>query len=134
MIGNPSKDMLDAIIETIPIEISALDENDEVLMWNKHDTRIFKRPEGALGRNVRKCHPEKSLSKVEQIIKEMKEGKRENATFWIDLPIGKNNSMRKVMIQYFAIRNKDGKYIGCLEASQDISDIQKLKGSKRLID
>lgn len=134
MIGKPNKEMIEAIIETMPIEISALDENDEVLMWNKHETRIFKRPEGALGRNVKKCHPEKSLSKVEQIISEMKGGSRENATFWIDLPIGENKSMRKVMIQYFAIRDKNGKYLGCLEASQDITDIQKLDGSKRLLD
>jgi len=134
MIGDPSKEMIEAIIETIPVEISALDANDEVLMWNKHETRIFKRPEGALGRNVRKCHPEKSLSKVEQIISEMKAGKRESATFWIDLPIGENKSMRKVMIQYFAIRDKNGKYLGCLEASQDISDIQKLEGNHRLLD
>jgi len=134
MIGKPSKEMIEAIIETIPVEISALDKNDEVLMWNKHKTRIFKRPEGALGRNVRKCHPEKSLAKVEQIISQMKAGKREKATFWIDLPIGENNSMRKVMIQYYAIRDKNGKYLGCLEASQDITDIQKLEGSKRLLD
>jgi len=134
MIGNPSKEIIEAIIETIPVEISALGANDEVLMWNKHETRIFKRPEGALGRNVRKCHPEKSLAKVEQIISEMKAGKRESATFWIDLPIGENKSMRKVMIQYFAIRDKNGKYMGCLEASQDITDIQKLEGSKRLLD
>ena len=64
MIGSPSKELIEAIIETIPVEISALDINDEVLMWNKHETRIFKRPEVALGRNVRKCHPEKSLAKV----------------------------------------------------------------------
>ena len=134
MIGNPSKEIIEAIIETIPVEISALGANDEVLMWNKHETRIFKRPEGALGRNVRKCHPEKSLAKVEQIISEMKAGKRESATFWIDLPIGENKSMRKVMIQYFAIRDKNGKYLGCLEASQDISDIQKLEGNHRLLD
>ena len=134
MIGKPPEEIIEAIIETIPVEISALDANDEVLMWNKHDTRIFKRPEGALGRNVRKCHPEKSLSKVEQIISEMKKGSRQNATFWINLPIGENKSMRKVMIQYFAIRDKNGKYLGCLEASQDITDIQKLEGSKRLLD
>ena len=134
MIGKPPEEIIEAIIETIPVEISALDANDEVLMWNKHDTRIFKRPEGALGRNVRKCHPEKSLSKVEQIISEMKKGSRQNATFWINLPIGENKSMRKVMIQYFAIRDKNGKYLGCLEASQDITDIQKLEGSHRLLE
>ena len=134
MIGKMSEEELDAILETIPIEFSVLDKNDEVLAWNKHETRIFKRPEAALGRNVRKCHPPKSLGKVEQILSEMKSGKRDVASFWIDLPIGKNKEKNKVLIQYFAIRNKNGGYLGCLEASQNITPIQEIKGEKRLLD
>lgn len=134
MIGKTSEEELDAILETIPIEFSVLDKNDEVLSWNKHETRIFKRPEAALGRNVRQCHPQKSLAKVEQIISEMKSGKRDVAEFWIDLPIGKGRAKRKILIRYFALRNKKGEYLGCLEASQDITDIQKLTGEKRLLD
>ncbi|MCD4739810.1 PAS domain-containing protein [archaeon] len=131
MIGNIPSDVLDALLETIPIEFSVVDENDEVLGWNKHETRIFKRPVGVVGRNIRDCHPEKSLSKVEQILEEMKKGERDKARFWIDLPFGENK--HKVLIQYFALRDKEGKYIGCLEASQDIDDIQKLTGEKRLL-
>ncbi len=134
MIGKPNKEELEAILETLPIEFSVLDKNDKVLAWNKHDTRIFKRPESALGRDVRKCHPPKSLSKVEQIISEMKKGKREKAQFYIDLPIGKNKGKNKVLIQYFALRDKNGEYIGCLEASQNITPIQNIKGQKRLLD
>ncbi|HDQ16338.1 MAG TPA: PAS domain S-box protein [Bacteroidetes bacterium] len=134
MIGKPDEKVLDAILETLPVEFSALDKNDKVLCWNKHETRIFKRPEAALGRDVKKCHPPKSLDKVEQILKEMKEGKRDIASFWIDLPIGKNKEMRKILIQYFAVRDKNGKYLGCLEASQDITDIQKITGQKRLLE
>ena len=134
MIGKPSDLELDAILETLPIEFSVLDKNDKVLAWNKHETRIFKRPEGALGRDVRNCHPQKSLSKVEQIISEMKAGKRENAQFYIDLPIGKNQEKNKVLIQYLALRDKNGEYIGCLEASQYITPIQNIKGEKRLLD
>ena len=134
MIGNMNEDELDAILETIPIEFSVLDKNDEVLAWNKHETRIFKRPEAALGRNVRQCHPPKSLEKVEQILEEMKSGKRDKAEFWIDLPIGRGGEKHKILIRYFALRNKNGEYLGCLEASQDISDFQKLKGEKRLLD
>lgn len=134
MIGKPNKEELDAILETLPIEFSVLDKNDKVLAWNKHDTRIFKRPEGALGRDVRKCHPQKSLSKVEQIISDMKQGKREKAQFYIDLPIGKNKEKNKVLIKYFALRDKNGEYIGCLEASQNITPLQNIKGQKRLLD
>ena len=134
MIGKPDEKVLEAIIETLPIEFSALDKDDKVLVWNKHETRIFKRPESAIGRDVRKCHPPRSLDKVEQILAEMKAGKRESATFWIDLPIGENKEMRKVLIQYLAVRDKEGNYLGCLEASQDITDIQKITGQKRLLD
>ena len=134
MIGDMSKEELDAVLETIPIEFSVLDKNDKVLAWNKHSTRIFKRPEAAIGRDVRKCHPQKSLVKVEQIISEMKSGKRDKAEFWIDLPIGEGGLKHKILIRYFALRNKNKEYIGCLEASQDISNIQKIKGEKRLLD
>jgi len=134
MIGKPSEEELEAILETLPLEFSVLDKNDKVLAWNKHETRIFKRPEGAVGRDVRKCHPPKSLDKVEKILAEMKANKRDDASFWIDLPIGKNGEKNKVLIRYLALRDKNGKYLGCLEASQNITPIQEIKGEKRLID
>jgi len=134
MIGKLPDDVLNSILETIPIEFSVLDANDKVLAWNKHKTRIFKRPEGALGRDVRNCHPQKSLEKVEQIISEMKSGKRDIAEFWIDLPIGDIKEKRKILIQYFALRDKSKNYLGCLEVSRDITDIQKKTGERRLID
>ena len=134
MIGELKREILEAVLETIPIEFSVLDEYDEVLAWNKHKTRIFKRPEAVVGRNVRKCHPEKSLKKVEIILSEMKKGTRDKARFWIDLPIGPNNQPQKILIEYYAIRDKNGKYLGCIESSQNISDIQQLSGQKRLLD
>ncbi|NMC77087.1 MAG: hypothetical protein GYA60_07335, partial [Candidatus Methanofastidiosa archaeon] len=59
---------------------------------------------------------------------------RDSARFWIDLPIGKNGQKEKVMIEYYALRDKEGNYLGCLESSQNISGIQKLEGEKRLVD
>lgn len=132
MYGELSKEILESLLETIPIEFSVLDENDKVLAWNKHETRVFKRSPGVIGRDVRNCHPKKSLGKVETILKEMKEGKRDVAEFWIDLPI--DGEKHKIFIRYFALRNKEGKYLGCLEVTQDVTEIQKLKGEKRLLD
>lgn len=131
MKGRIPEDVFESLLETLPIEFSILDENDKVLAWNKHDTRIFKRPDSVVGRDVRDCHPEKSLEKVEKIIHEMKDGKRDAAEFYIDLPI--NNEKHKILIRYFALR-ENKKYLGCLEVTQDITDIQKIKGEKRLLD
>jgi PAS domain S-box-containing protein len=134
MIGKLPENVLHAILETIPIEFSVIDKNEKVLAWNKHATRIFKRPEAVVGRDVQNCHPKKSLAKVEQILSEMKAGKREKARFYIDLPLGPNKERQKVIIEYYALRDEKGNYLGCLEASQNIAELQKLTGEKRLLD
>jgi len=133
MIGTISDKHLESILETLPVEFSVLDKEDNVLAWNKHETRIFKRPEAVVGRNVRNCHPKKSLSKVEQILKEMKDGTRNKARFWIDMVLD-DDKQHKIMIEYYALRNQQGDYMGCLESSQDITDMQSLQGEKRLLD
>jgi PAS domain S-box-containing protein len=131
MIGRLHERILKSIEETIPLEFSVLDADDKVIAWNKHETRIFKRPIAALGKNVRDCHPRDSLVKVEQILAEMKKKRRDKARFWIDL--GKDDKKIKVLIEYYALRDGDGKYLGCLEITQDITEIQKLSGEKRLL-
>jgi len=134
MIGTVSPKLTDVIWETLPLEFSILDHDDTVLAWNKHETRVFKRPKGVIGKNVRDCHPPKSLSKVETILTEMKQGTRDRATFWIDLPLDDSKKKHKILIQYFALRDAQGTYLGCLEASQDITGIQAIEGQKRLLD
>jgi len=79
MIGKLNEKVLEALLETIPVDFSIVDENNKVLAWNKHDSRIFKRPVSVIGRDVRNCHPKKSLAMVERILEEMKSGKRNKA-------------------------------------------------------
>lgn len=134
MIGKLPERVLEAVLETMPVEFSVVDKNDKVLAWNKHDTRIFKRPLSAVGVDVHKCHPKKSVYRVDQILQEMKDGVRDKARFWIDLPIGPNNEKQKVLIEYYALRDAEGKYLGCLEASRNIGDLQSITGEKRLLD
>ena len=134
MVGKLSAEILDVLLETIPVEFSIVDAADNVLAWNRHETRIFKRPLGVVGRNVADCHPKKSLEKVQAIIGEMKNGRREKASFWIDLPIGPGQEKNKVLIEYYAWREKQGTYLGCLEASRNVHDILSLEGEKRLLD
>jgi PAS domain S-box-containing protein len=126
MIENLSQEQLAGILEAIPIEISFVDENDLVKFWNKHGTRIFKRPVSVIGKSVQNCHPKHSVDKVGLILSDFKTGKRDSAEFWINL------REKKVYIRYFAVRNKAGRYLGTLEATQDITEIKKIEGEKRL--
>jgi PAS domain S-box-containing protein len=132
MIGDLTKELIESLLETIPIEFSVLDDKDFVVAWNKHESRIFKRPTTVVGKNVRNCHPKKSLDKVERIISEMREGKRDKARFWIDSK--SDDGARKIMIEYYALRDQVGQYLGCLEVTQDVTEIRGLKGEKRLLD
>jgi len=134
MIGELSKEMIGIMLETIPFEFSVVDSDDKVLAWNRHDTRLFKRPKGVLGKDVRNCHPKRSLHSVEKIIREMKDGVRDKARFWIDLKLGDSEKKNKILIEYYALRNSDGKYLGCMEVSKDITEIQGIKGEKRLLE
>lgn len=128
MIENITTKQIAGILEAIPVEISFVDENDLVKFWNKHETRIFRRSMAVLGKSVRDCHPRQSLDKVNQVIADFKSGKRNSAEFWIDL------KGKKVYIRYFAVRDKEGEYLGTLEVTQDITDIKKIGGEKRLLD
>jgi PAS domain S-box-containing protein len=123
-----------SILETMPAEITVIDAKDEVIGWNKDETRIFKRAESSLQLNFRSCHPKESLRKVEQIVEEMKSSKRDEARFWIDLPLGEGGAAHKVLIEFFALRDRDGSYLGCLEYTRDIEDERHLEGEHRLLD
>jgi hypothetical protein len=81
-----------------------------------------------IGRKVQNCHPAKSLDTVNAIVKSFKAGKKNMAEFWI------NMAGRVVHIRFFAVRDPQGKYLGVMEVVQDVTDIQKLQGEKRLLD
>ena len=131
-IGKLSDPLLQALLETLPVEFSITDADDKVVAWNKHETRLFRRVQNVLGRDVRNCHPKKSVGTVEQILSEMKAGTRESSEFWLDLDV--EGKKEKVLIQYFALRDAAGKFIGCLECSQKVGHIQSLTGQKRILD
>lgn len=127
--------VINAMYETLPVEITVIDANDKVLSWNKHHNRHFYRPMACMGMDFRECHPQKSLDMVEKIVREMKEGKREKASFWIDLTVDKEKNIRhKVLIEFFALRDETNQYLGCMECTMDVEDIMHLEGERRLMD
>lgn len=120
---------VEAILDNLPLDMSFVDAEDTVAYFNTpKEGRIFPRTKMDLGRKVQNCHPPKSVHMVNRIIEEMKAGKRENAPFWI--PMGD----KLIYINYFPVRDKEGKFLGILEVSQNIAPLQKLTGEKRLLD
>jgi PAS domain S-box-containing protein len=127
MIEKLDSELIEFMLNSMPVEISFVDENDEVRYFNKNGDRIFPRSRSVIGRKVHQCHPKKSVDKVVKIIESFKNGKRDVANFWINL------NGRLIYIRYFAVRDKNRKYLGTLEVSQDITDIRKIEGEKRLL-
>ena len=125
--GIISEKEIELILDTLPVDITFVNRDDEVKYFNKLDTRIFKRTTSVIGLKVQNCHPKKSLDKVQQILDDFKAKKRNAAEFWINL------DNRVIYIRYFPIYDNEDEYVGCLEVSQDITDIKEIKGEKRLL-
>ncbi len=115
-------------MNTLPVDMTLIDANDKVKFFSKPKDRIFQRSPAIIGRDVRNCHPPKSVHIVERILEAFKQGKKDSAKFWI-----KMNGMF-IVIQYFALRDENGTYLGTLEVSQEASDIRALTGEQRLLD
>jgi hypothetical protein len=129
LIHNLSMEQIDAIMETMPVEITFVDADDTVAYFNRLDKdKIFVRTRSVIGRKIEMCHPQKSVDKVRRIVEGFKDGTRDKAEFWIDF-MGD-----KILIRYFPVHNEEGDYIGVLEVTQQIGEIQKIKGEKRLLD
>ncbi len=126
--GSLSKEEVEAILDSLPVDISFVDANDAVKYFNKAEKRIFVRTKAVIGRKVQLCHPQKSVHIVNKILDAFKNGKKDVAEFWITM----NN--RLIHIKYFAVRDKNGKYLGTMEVTQDLTDLKKIEGQKRLLD
>lgn len=126
--GQLTAEQVNLILTHLPVDISFVNEHDEVVYYSAGPERIFPRSPGVIGRKVQNCHPPKSVDMVEKILKAFKDGSKSSAEFWIQM------RGRMIHIRYFAVRDAAGVYRGCLEVSQDITHIQKLTGSKRLLD
>lgn len=115
------------IFNTLPADITFVDRDDKVAYFSDNKDRIFTRTKSVIGRQVQNCHPPQSLDVVEKILSSFKEGAKDFFEFWINL------AGRRVHIRYFAVKDRKGEYLGTLEVSQDITEIQKLEGEKRLL-
>jgi DUF438 domain-containing protein len=126
--GSLTSKEINAILNTIPIDMTFVGADNKVKYFTQGKERVFDRPLTIIGREVKHCHPPKSVHIVEQIVEDLRTGKKENEDFWIKM--GPNF----VYIRYFAVRDKEGIFLGTLEVTQNIKPITEIEGEKRLRD
>ncbi len=125
--GSLTEKELDLVLRNLPLDISFVGPNETVKYYSATEERIFPRSPAVIGRSVINCHPRKSFNKVQRIMTQFKEGKKKKAMFWLTI------KGRFLIIGYYAIRDDEGKFMGTLEVSQDVTEIRSLEGEKRLL-
>ncbi|MEZ5020380.1 MAG: DUF438 domain-containing protein [Bacteroidales bacterium] len=125
--GSFTVEELLAILNRLPIDMTFVDRNDRVKYFSQSEERIFQRNRAILNRDVRHCHPPASAHIVDRIIEDFKSGKATRAPFWINI------GGKMIHIEYFALRNEKGEYLGTLEVSHNVSPYRELEGEQRIL-
>jgi DUF438 domain-containing protein len=126
-VGGMEPEIINLLLKNLPLDITYVDEHDRVRYYSQGRERIFPRTPAIIGREVRNCHPPKSVQAVEQILKDFREKKRDVAEFWLEM------GEKFIHIRYFPLYDSSGAYRGVIEVSQDATALRGLKGEKRLL-
>ncbi|HHX74796.1 MAG TPA: DUF438 domain-containing protein [Firmicutes bacterium] len=119
---------INAIFNTLPLDITYVDKEGAVKFFSQGKERIFARPKTIIGRQVSNCHPPASVHIVEAIIEDLRSGKKDHEDFWLQM------GDKYVFIRYYAVRNDKGEFLGVMEVTQDIAPLQAISGEKRLVE
>ena len=126
-VGALSVEQISMLLSALPVDVTFVDENDEVRFFSQTRERIFPRSPAIIGRKVQNCHPPQSLDRVQRILDDFRAGARDVAEFWISM-----HGMF-VHIRYFPLRDATGAYRGTLEVTQNIAPLRALEGERRLL-
>ncbi|MDK7953019.1 PAS domain-containing protein [Lactobacillus paragasseri] len=121
--GHLSLEQLNAIFRTIPQEMDVLDENDRIVWSSMNKNRLFKRTKKDIDKTVFEVHPGHSQRHVKEVLNQMHAGNRKNISIMI------TKDEQPINISFYSLHNEDGKYIGCIEVTQAVKNLQ-VKGSK----
>ncbi len=125
--GSLTPTELRTILNTIPFDLTFIGADDTVRYFTQGRERIFDRNRAIIGRKVQMCHPPASVHIVQRILDDFKSGKEDSAPFWINL------AGKFIHIEYFAVRDDNGEYLGTLEVSQNLTQKRALTGQQRLL-
>lgn len=125
--GVLSSKELNLMLNHMPVDFTFVDKDNVVKYFSNGKERIFARTKAIIGRTVENCHPPKSAHIVEKLVEDLRAGKKDSESFWIQM------GDRFVVISYYAVRDENGEFMGTLEFSQDIAPLRALEGEKRLM-
>jgi DUF438 domain-containing protein len=125
--GSFSAEELLAILNTLPLDMTFVDKDDKVKYFSQGAERIFQRNRAILNRDVRHCHPPASAHIVDKIIEDFRSGRQNSAPFWIKM------GDKMIYIEYYALRNNKGEYLGTLEVSHNVAPYRELEGEQRIL-
>jgi DUF438 domain-containing protein len=126
--GSFTKAELQAILNMLPVDMTFVDKNEKVKYFSQGRERIFHRSRAILNRDVKLCHPPSSVHIVEQILEDFRSGRQDHAPFWIQM------KDKFVFIEYYALRDENGEFLGTLEVSQDLTEKRALQGEQRILE
>jgi len=125
--GKLTLEQINLLFRHLPVDLSYVDENELVKFYSDTPHRIFPRSANVIGREVKNCHPAKSVHVVEEIVEKFRSGEQNQAEFWINKP------GLFIYVIYTAVRDEHGKFRGVLEMMQDCTHIRELEGSRTLL-
>ena len=125
--GKLTLEQINLLFRHLPVDLSYVDENELVKFYSDTPHRIFPRSANVIGREVKNCHPAKSVHVVEEIVEKFRSGEQSQAEFWINKP------GLFIYVIYTAVRDEKGKFRGVLEMMQDCTHIRELEGSRTLL-
>jgi DUF438 domain-containing protein len=132
-VGSMSLEQIVLIFTHLPVDVTFVDDCNDVLFYSGGKNRIFERTPDIIGRNVLNCHHPDSVQIVFKILEDFRAGTRDTAEFWIQTK-PKDQDSQFIHIRYFAVRDAQGKFYGTLEVTQDVTEIRKLQGERKLLD
>lgn len=125
--GKLTLEQINLLFRHLPVDLSYVDENELIKFYSDTPHRIFPRSANVIGREVKNCHPAKSVHVVEEIVEKFRSGEQSQAEFWINKP------GLFIYVIYTAVRDENGKFRGVLEMMQDCTHIRELEGSRTLL-
>ena len=132
-VGSMTPEQIALIFTHLPVDVTFVDEGNDVRFYSGGPNRIFERTPDIIGRNVLNCHHPDSVQIVFKILEDFRAGTRDTAEFWIQTK-PEDQESQFIHIRYFAVRDAQGKFCGTLEVTQNATGIRKLQGERRLLD